>query len=305
MSGSAPSKIDRLAYLMAVAEAGGFTAAAQRLGVTKSLVSQQVRKLEEELGGVLFTRTTRQVRLTAAGQRLLDECAPLLRDLGSALERFGGERERLAGMLRLTAPPDFATRTLAPLLAEFAQRHPGIRFDLDSSEEQLDLVAEGIDLAIRFGRLRDSRLRAIRLGSFEQWVIAAPAYLAGHDLPGTPAELAEHRWVAISLLSSPLTWTFRRGGHQQTVRMRETMRCNSAQALQALVRSGAGITILLDTLIAEDVAQGRLVRLLPDWKLPDGAIHAVYPPGRDLPLRVRRFVEFLRERIDTPRTTRA
>jgi DNA-binding transcriptional LysR family regulator len=142
-------------------------------------------------------------------------------------------------------------------------------------------------------------LRAIRLGSFEQWVIAAPGYLAEHGLPGNPAALAEHRWVAISLLSSPLTWTFRRGGHQQTVRMRETMRCNSAQALQSLVRSGAGITILLDTLIAEDVAQGRLVRLLPEWKLPDGAIHAVYPPGRDLPLRVRRFVEFLRGRIGT------
>lgn len=297
MAGIAPSKMDRLAYVMAVADAGGFTAAAERLGVTKSQVSQQVRKLEEELGGALFTRTTRQVRLTAAGRRLLEECAPLLRDLGSALERFGGERERLDGLLRLTAPPDFATRTLAPLIAEFAARHPGIRFDLDSSEEQLDLVAEGIDLAIRFGRLRDSRLRAARLGGFEQWVIAAPDYIARHGMPSGPAALAEHRWVAISLLSSPLTWTFRRGGQSQTVRMRETMRCNSAQALQALVRSGAGVTILLDTVIAEDVAQGRLLRLLPDWKLPDGAIHAVFPPGRDVPLRVRRFVEFLRERM--------
>lgn len=297
MAGILPNKVDRLAYVAAVAEAGGFTAAAERLGVTKSLVSQQVRKLEEELGGALFTRTTRQVRLTAAGQRLLDECAPLLRDLGSALERFGGERERLDGLLRLTAPPDFATRTLAPLVAEFARRHPGIRFDLDSSEEQLDLVAEGMDLAIRFGRLRDSRLRAARLGGFEQWVIAAPDYVARHGAPKNPAALAEHRWVAISLLSSPLTWTFRRGGRQQTVRVREAMRCNSAQALQALVRSGAGVTILLDTVIAEDVAQGRLLRLLPDWKLPDGAIHAVFPPGRDAPLRVRRFVEFLRERM--------
>ncbi|TKR33718.1 LysR family transcriptional regulator [Luteimonas gilva] len=297
MAGIVPSKVDRLAYVAAVAEAGGFTAAAERLGVTKSLVSQQVRKLEEELGGALFTRTTRQVRLTAAGRRLLDECAPLLRDLGSALERFGGERERLDGLLRLTAPPDFATRTLAPLVAEFAQRHPGIRFDLDSSEEQLDLVAEGMDLAIRFGRLRDSRLRAARLGGFEQWVIAAPDYVARYGAPKDPAALAEHRWVAISLLSSPLTWIFRRGGQQQTVRVRETMRCNSAQALQALVRSGAGVTILLDTVIAEDVAQGRLLRLLPEWKLPDGAIHAVFPPGRDVPLRVRRFVEFLRERM--------
>ncbi len=297
MAGIAPNKMDRLAYVLEVAQAGGFTAAAERMGVTKSQVSQQVRKLEEELGGALFVRTTRQVRLTAAGRRLLEECAPLLRDLGSALERFGGERERLDGLLRVTAPPDFATRTLAPLLTEFAQRHPGVRFDLDSSEEQLDLVAEGMDLAIRFGRLRDSRLRAVRLGSFEQWVIAAPEYVARHGMPKDPAALAEHRWVAISLLSSPLTWTFRRRGRQQTVRMRETMRCNSAQALQALVRSGAGISILLDTAIAEDVAQGRLLRLLPDWTLPDGAIHAVFPPGRDMPLRVRRFVEFLRERM--------
>lgn len=300
MADIALSKVDRLAYVAAVAEAGGFTAAAERLGVTKSLVSQQVRKLEEELGGALFTRTTRQVRLTAAGQRLLDECAPLLRDLGSALERFGGERERLDGLLRLTAPPDFATRTLAPLIAEFAQRHPGVRFDLDSSEEQLDLVAEGMDLAIRFGRLRDSRLRAVRLGSFEQWVIASPDYVARHGMPRNPAALSEQHWVAISLLSSPLTWTFRRGSRQQKVRMREAMRCNSAQALQALVRSGAGVTILLDTVIAEDVAQGRLLRLLPEWKLPDGAIHAVFPPGRDMPLRVRRFVEFLRERMPRP-----
>src|SRR5512140_1194383 len=169
--------LHRLTVFIAVAEAGGFTAAAERLGVTKAMVSQQLSRLEAELGAMLFTRTTRRVTLTEAGSQLYAECTPLLRELDSVLDRVGQETEGLHGSLRLTASSDFVDAILASPLAEFAALHPKLQIELMASEEVLDLVGERIDLAIRGGWLRDSSLQATRLGAFEQYVLASPAYL--------------------------------------------------------------------------------------------------------------------------------
>ena len=296
------AELKRLAVFVAVAESGGFTAAAERLGTTKAMVSAQVRQLEAELGAMLFTRTTRKVVLTEAGQQLHGECAPLLHELEAALDRVGSGAGELRGTLRLTAAHDHLAAALSPRLARFAALHPALHLDLVASDEVLDLVGEGIDVAIRGGSLRDSTLRATRLEEFEQYICAAPSYLAAHGIPRQPEELAAHRWVALSLLRSPLTWTFTsRKGARRTVRMQAVARSNAPGTVQALVREGMGLSALASFAVQQDLQQGRLVRLLGDWSLPGAGIHAVYPAARHVPAKVRALVDFLRQSQDQPR----
>lgn len=297
-------ELKRLAVFVAVAEGGGFTAAAERLGTTKAMVSAQVRQLEAELGATLFTRTTRRVALTEAGQQLHGECTPLLRELEAALDRVGSSSGgELRGTLRLTAAHDVLTSTYASRLARFAALHPALHLDLVATDQVIDLVGEGIDVAIRGGSLRDSSLRATRIDEFEQYVCAAPSYLAAHGMPRQPQDLSAHRWVTLSLLRSPLTWTFSRKGAQRTVRMQPVARANAPGAVQALVREGLGLSILASFAVQQDLAQGRLVRLLGDWSLPRLGLHAVYPAARHVPAKVRALVDFLRERPAPPRRT--
>ncbi len=289
----------RLLVFAAVAEAGGFTAAAQRLGMSKTLVSQHVGKLESELGGALFTRTTRRVTLTDAGERLLAECAPLLRDLSAAVERFQQASAGPSGTLRVTAPPEYAANVLGALLAEFGRIHPALAIDLVSTGQVLDLVAERVDVAIRMGWLRDSSLRATQLGEFGQCVVASPEYLARAGAPSKPEDLADHPWIALSLLRAPLSWRFTREGRARRVvdvRVRAGARGNAPDAVLGLARGGAGITVLADFAVAGDLAAGRLVRVLEAWSLPRGGIYAVYPASAAVPVRARAFIDFLRER---------
>src|SRR5581483_8907297 len=290
------AELKRLAVFVAVVEGGGFTAAAARLGSTKAMVSAQVRQLEAGLGLTLFTRTTRRVTLTEDGRRLYQDSAPLLRELEAVVDRAGAGGGALSGTLRITVPASYLPGRLAPRLARFAELHPRLQLDLISTDQVLDLVGEGIDLAIRGSIvLRDSTLRAVRLEHSEQWVTAAPAFLARNQLPRRPEDLAGLRWVALSLLRAPLTWAFSRGGARRVVRMPAVARCNSPSAVLELVREGLGVSVLLDYMLREDVAQGRLVRLLPDWTLPGVGVHAMYPASRHVPAKVRALIDFLRQ----------
>jgi DNA-binding transcriptional LysR family regulator len=289
--------LDRLTVFAAVADAGGFTAAAAVLGATKALVSQQIARLEAELGGALFIRTTRRVALTEAGERLLADCAPLLAELGAAVERFGQATTRPTGTLRVTTSPEYAANVLGPQLAEFARDHPELAVELIGTSDVLDLVAERIDLAVRIGWLRDSSLRATTLGEFAQCVVASPDYLVRHAAPKRPEDLAHHRWVALDVLRSPLAWRFTApGGREHKVRVRPTARGDSPQSVLGLVRGGAGISILAAFTVQEDLARGRLVELLDRWQLPTGGIYAVYPASARVPAKVRAVIDYLRAR---------
>jgi DNA-binding transcriptional LysR family regulator len=298
MKAHAPADLDSLAVFAAVAEAGGFTAAALRLGVTKARVSTVVRRLEAALGLSLFVRTTRRVALTEAGQRLHERCTPLLQALGEALSEAGTQNRPLAGTLRIGSPIDHAVQVMGAVVAGFAREHPQLQVELRASDRRADLVAEGVDVALRLGWLRDSSARATRLGEFEQWLVAAPAYLRQVPAPRRPADVAGLDWIALTLLPTPLTWRFSsRRGAVHNVRMGSRLRTDSSAALRALVLQGAGVTALAATSAAQDVAEGRLVRLLPHWSLPSGGIHAVFPPGRHISAAARAFVEFYRSRI--------
>jgi DNA-binding transcriptional LysR family regulator len=290
--------LDRLGGFLAVAEAGGFTAAAQRLDVNKTMLSQQIARLEGELGGALFTRTTRRVELTEAGRRLFDESAPLLRELEAAVARFGETSTGPSGTLRITAPTDYAANVLGPALAAFHREHPQLQVDLIATDEVLDLVGERIDIAMRFGWLRDSSLRAVKIGDFSQLVVASPAYLQGHGTPKKPEQLASHAWIALTLLRSPLTWRFTaRSGRQVAVRMRPGLRASSPEGVLGLLRGGAGISVLTDFATGNDLRSGTLQQLLPDWSLPSGGIHLVYPATRQPTGKVRRFIDYFRDHL--------
>lgn len=291
--------LNSLLIFDAVVEAGSFTGAADRLGIAKAKVSLQIGRLETRLGVTLFNRTTRQVSLSDAGRILHAQCQPLLQRMQEALEQVGQESDaslRLTGTLRVSTTVDHAVQSLAPALSRFALLHPDLQIDLRTGDRVVDLVSEGIDLSIRLGWLRDSSLRAVKLGEFEQHVVSSPAYLRRAGTPTKPLQLEQHDWVALSLMPTPLTWKFTsRRDVLQTVHVKSRIRVDSPGALRAMLRHGSGISVLDQFSADEAVSAGYLVRILGDWSLPRAGIYAVYPPGRHVPAKVRAFIDFYRD----------
>jgi DNA-binding transcriptional LysR family regulator len=287
--------LNRLAAFAAVVESGSFTAAAEKLGLTKAMVSQHVSRLEKELGISLLTRTTRKVMPTETGASFYADCAQALQGMEAAIARVGGGSEVPSGTLRLTTPEDYGSAVVVPALAGFMHRFPAVKVEFVATDQVVDLVAGRFDLAIRTGWLRDSSLRATQLGGFDQIVAAAPAYLRKFGTPRRPEDLAKHHWITLTLLRSALTWTFSaKDGKTQAVRISSTVSTNSTASLRAFMREGVGVSILPDYMLDADIRAGRLVRLLTAWSLPQGGVHAVYPNARYTSAKVRAFVDFLR-----------
>ncbi|MER8590549.1 LysR family transcriptional regulator [Mesorhizobium sp. M1182] len=285
--------LNRLAYFAAVVDMGSFTRAADRLGVNKTVVSQQVARLEAELKTSLLLRTTRRVEPTEAGRQLHARCVMILSEAEEAFAELAQTNAQPLGVLRITASNDYGAITVAPLAAEFCRIYPACRVDLILSDARMDLVANQIDLSIRVGWLTDSSLQARRISSFRQFLVAAPD-IAGDLSPSEPEELSGLPFVANVALKEPLVWRFTRGDHElRTVRMKPGMTINSTPAVLEATLAGAGMSILPDFLVGDHVAAGRLVPILPAWTLPTGGIHAVYPAGRFRPPKVARFVEML------------
>jgi len=295
MAAASSVNLNRLAAFAAVVESGSFTAAAEKLGLTKAMVSQHVSRLEKELGISLLTRTTRRVAPTETGTAFYADCAQALNGLEAAVARVGGGTGEPSGTLRVTAAEDYGAAVVVPALTGFMNQYPAMKVELVTTDQVVDLVAGRFDLAIRTGWLRDSGLRATRLGDFDQIVAATPAYLKKFGTPRRPADLAQHRWIAITVLRNPLTWTFTaKDGNTQTVRVAAAVSTNSTASLRAFMREGIGISTLPNYMLDDDIRAGRLVRLLPNWSLPKGGVHAVYPNARYTSAKVRAFLDFLR-----------
>lgn len=295
--------LNDLLVFEAVAEAGGFTAAAERLGVATAKVSVEIGRLESKLGVALFHRTTRRVALTDAGQTLYEECRPLLRGLTEAIERAGAGKDELTGTLRISTTVDHATLTLAPALAAFSKRHPHLAVDLRTSDRVVDLIEEGIDVSIRLGWLRDSSLRAAKLGDFEQYVVASPGYLRRIRAPRAPQDLTGLDWIALTLLPTPFTWRFSASnGETKIVQVKSRLRVDSPAALRSLLEQHAGLSVLDEFNAGAGIRENRLVRLLPEWSLPRAGIYAVYPSGPQVPRKVRSFIDFYQQYLAELRT---
>lgn len=296
MSSASQIDLNSLSIFDALAEAGSFTAAADRLGVAKAKVSLQIARLERALGVQLFARTTRRVTLTDAGRALHAQCQPLLQNLAEVLSEAGGHGGgELSGQLRIAATVLQATQSLAGALAAFAELHPRLHIDLRTGDQVADMLTDGIDVSFRMGWLRDSSQRAIQLGEFAQYIVAAPDYLRRHGRPSRPEQLAAHAWLTLTLLPAPRTLSLSHpDGRQAKVQLHSRMQVNSANALLALAECGAGITAMEALTARAALTEGRLVRLLPAWQLPRGGMYAVLPPGRHVAPKARAFIDFYR-----------
>lgn len=206
-----PADLGRLRVFVAVAEAGSFTAAAERLALTKSAVSQGLAALERELGVQLVQRSTRRLAITQAGETFLAECGALLDHAAQVIERARARQGELAGLLRITSPAD-SVGLVAPLIAEYARSHPLMRVEYLATDQLVDLVQQNIDLSLRVTGARDSGLRAVGLAELQVWCVAAPAYLQAHGTPRRVEDLAEHEWIAFTRLAAP--WSLRFGCRQ-------------------------------------------------------------------------------------------
>ena len=286
--------LNRLAYFAAVVDTGSFTRASERLGITKAVVSQQVTQLERDLRTSLLVRTTRRVHPTEAGLMLYSRCVTILREAEDAVDELAQAAAEPTGTLRITAPNDYGTAMVVPVITAFAARYPACRVEQTLSDQTMDLTSGKMDMAIRVGWLADSSLQARQFGSFSQVLVGAPAFTDRIAAVRDPEVIATVPFVANMALREPLLWQFSRGDFERRmVRMEASIAIDTTPGVLAAVRASGGLSVLPDFLVADDLASGRLCRFLPEWQLPSGGIYTVYPAARFRPRKVTAFVEML------------
>ena len=295
--------LNRLSYFAAVVDAGSFTGAAARLGITKAVVSQQVARLEADVGTTLLVRTTRKVRPTEAGRAFHVRCTNILREAEDAFGELGQAASVPTGTLRIAAPFDYGISRVVPASTEFTSKYPKCSVELSLGDRTVDLMSGHLDIAIRVGWLADSSLQARRIGSFRQLLVCSQQF--GNAIAGLshPGQLDGLPFVANKVLRHPLEWEFTRGDTlKEVVTWRAAISIDATMAVHAAVAGGAGLSVLPEFLVATDVAAGRLIHILPAWDLPSGSIHAVFPVARYRPSKVAAFVDVLtaggRDKVD-------
>lgn len=291
-------QLKRMAVLATVVEQGSFVAAAKQLRTTTSAVSQQIRALERDMGVTLLHRTTRKLSLTPAGARFHEGCAAMLAAARGAQDGLMQLRDAPEGELRVAAPVGFG-RTLGPALLPLLAAHPGLSLHLEVEDGFTDLVALRIDLAIRYGRLPDSSWVAQRLGEKTMALYAAPAYLARRGVPATLVELATHDWLVLRPGTEAIhSYALHNAENErQVIEVRPRASSNNQLTLQQLCEAGAGLAMLSPSDLDAQASDGRLVPLLPGWRLPALSVYAVTPQRDAQPAKVRHAIEALRTYI--------
>jgi DNA-binding transcriptional LysR family regulator len=280
-----------------VAEAGGVSAAARRLGVSKSIVSRSLFRLEAELGVQLLARTTRGAALTEAGIAFRDHAARVIGEIDAARETLQPAGD-LTGRLRVAMPLTFGPTHLAPLLAELARRHPRLHIHSSYSDRFVDLIAEGFDCAIRVGYLPDSSLVTRRVGAIHGKFLASPAYIKAHGAPEAPEEIAAHK----ALMQGTETWQFMDGDKVITIQPQGRYKADNGIALAAAAAAGLGVAWLPDCVTDPYVASGALVPIMTRYPPPSAGVYVVRPPGNHPSRKIRVLTELLIECLeDDPR----
>jgi DNA-binding transcriptional LysR family regulator len=288
--------LNRLTTFVAVVESGSLTAAAERLGLAKSMVSKHMQLLEQEIGVGLLLRSTRKLSLTEAGRDFYDASRQLLRAAEQAIEQARTGRHSPQGTLRVASPIDYGVLVVAPLLSVLRARHPALKVDLVCADHRIDLIAEGIDVAVRLGKLGDSGHQASRVGTMRRWLVASPAFIAQHGMPESPKDLAQMPAISLTVVAQPNFFTLENAaGVTHEVRLQNIVfSTNTAYASRAAALAGDGLLRATTFSVQDDVAAGRLVRVLPEWSLSESDIHALYPATSHLPQKVRVFIDALK-----------
>lgn len=285
--------LNDMALFVEVAHTRSFRRAADATGVPNSTLSRRIGALEKAIGLRLLHRTTRRVELTEAGQLYYERCRRIVEEARLAHEQLGELLAQPSGVLRASLPVDFAAIYMAPLVAEFARRYPGIAFDFDLTPRRVDLVTEPYDVAIRMGELTDSNLVARLLARLSVQVYASPLYLERSGEPTIPSELTLHECVGFPKAGK---WILHRGAESVEVVVGGRFLVNSIGMIRHLATLNLGVILLPEEIATDDVAAGRLRRILPDWQGKPTPVYAL-TETRLLPAKTQRFIEFLQERL--------
>ena len=291
-------KLSDIAVFIQVIDAGSFTAAADKLELSKSVISKYVTRLEAQLGVRLLNRTTRRLHLTEAGRLFYTRCQAGLEEIEAAELEVTELQKAPRGTLRMNTPMSFGILHIAPALKDFQLRCPDVTIDMNLEDRQIKLVEEGYDLAIRIAELPDSSLVARRLGPCRHVICASPAYLKQHGTPRTPDDLKLHRALTYGYHDSPREWKMlNNSGQYNSVQINSVMHMNNSLALREAALAGAGLLLCPTFVVGPDIRRGDLKPVLTQYKLLEVSIYAIYPQRQYLSPKVKAFLEFLAERI--------
>jgi DNA-binding transcriptional LysR family regulator len=287
--------LESMAIFVRVVERGSFSAVARETGLSQPTISKQISALETRLGGRLFARSTRQLSMTDEGQRYYQQCRAILASVENAEHSFHSGQERIAGSLRVGSSGSFGRVQIASRLRDFLERYPDVSVDLQLTDENVDLVSAGIDVAVRIGELKDSSLIARQIGLTRRRVFAAPSYLERHGVPLTPKDLTDHNCLVFNQLEHFASWRFEHNGRWNSVQVSGNVRSNNSEAVRQLVLNGLGVSLSPLWLFRQDLREGRVVAILESYSPASLPIHAVTPPDRRQSARVRAFIDYLRD----------
>ena len=285
-------RLQELAIFVRAAETGSFSRAARELGASQPSISRTVAALEARLGVKVFLRTTRRVTLTHAGSVLLERARDILSEIDEAEDAARGT-DSLRGLLKLAMPVAFGIREVIPRLPAFLLGHPQLRVDFGMADEAEDLVAEGVDMALRLGVLADSRFGARKLASAPRMVLASPAYVRARGAPATLDDLARHDCIFGPGASGRKGWLFREGDTKRPVTGIERFNVGSAEGVTALAKAGLGVAVASLWMCRAELAAGDLVQVLAQFRLDPVDVHAIFPAGRQPSRKVRAFTDYL------------
>lgn len=292
-------RITGIQLFIRVVETGSFSKASTDLGITQPTATKHVAALEERLGTRLLHRSTRGVTPTEAGAVYYDKCKTIQRELEEADNLAALLQAKLGGQLRISTSVAFGRRVLIPLALRFMREHPEIAIDLSFDDRYVNLVEQGVDIAIRMGRLADSTLGARYLGVNPWVLVAAPSYLQRAGTPASPAELSEHACLVYSSVQGDDRWQFTApDGHTQSVSVKGPLRSNNLSAVLAACRAGMGLAVLPWYVARESVADGVVQPLLQEYTLPSQEMHAVFPSPKLVPAKVKTFIDYLKRELE-------
>lgn len=279
---------------------GSLSAAARAEGIAPAMVGRRLDALEERLGVKLLQRSTRKIALTNEGMAFLEDCQRILADLETAEASASERSARATGHLSISAPAGFGRQHVAPLLPYFLAEHRELSFTLNLNDRIVDLIGEGVDVAIRIATLTDSSQIGVKLAENQRVVVAAPSYLKRHGMPVSLDDLARHNCLPVSSEGSQRGWTFRHNGKNVTLKVGGSMACNDGAVLHEWALAGRGLAWRSMWEVGMEIESGRLVTVLDEFAAPGNDIYAVFAQRRHLPLRIRALVEFLRRAYSRP-----
>ncbi len=290
--------LEAWAIFAKVAECGSFSRAGEELGLAKTTVSKAITRLEARMRTSLFHRTTRKLSLTETGRQSLERATRMLADAKTIEADIREEAASPRGLVRIATISAVGVQAVAPILPDFFNAYPDIEVDLVLTENHIDVVAQGFDVAIQVGHPEESAsLRAMRISSLRRPLVGSPDLIARLGMPERPEDLVRYPVVLPSHMAHANEWCFARGEEEVTIRVTGRYRANHAEALVPALAGGVGIGLMAEYFVLDYLRDGRLIELLPEWSAPPGPLYLITPPGRARPARVRVLLEFLRDRM--------